>query len=201
MIIAGIDYSMSCPAICVYDSEDGKFSYSNTKIYFRSNLQRFEKFDEDNISAENHGPWKTEEDRYDDIATWAMSVLYPEFTDLKIADKIFLEGYSYGSTGRVFHIAENTAILKHEMWGWQMNFEIIPPTVIKKFATGKGNANKELMYEAFESENPGINLRSRLTPRSSNIISPVSDIVDSYFIAKCGFDTCKDDISVVEGSE
>ena len=148
MIIAGIDYSMSCPAICVYDSENGKFSFSNTKNYFRSNLQRFEKFDEDNLSAENHGSWKTEEDRYDDIANWAMNIMRPK------VEKVYLEGYSYGSTGRVFHIAENTAILKHLMWENRIEFEIIPPTVIKKFATGKGNANKELMYESFESENP-----------------------------------------------
>ena len=101
-------------------------------------------------------------------------------------DKVFLEGYSYGSTGKVFHIAENTGVLKYLMWDEELNFEIIPPTVIKKFATGKGNANKEKMYEAFCTENPNLDLRSQLTPRSSNVISPVSDIVDAYFIAKYG---------------
>ena len=34
MIIAGIDYSMSCPAICVYDTQKGKFSFNNTHHYF-----------------------------------------------------------------------------------------------------------------------------------------------------------------------
>jgi hypothetical protein len=87
---------------------------------------------------------------------------------------------------KVFHIAENTAILKYNLWDAQIEFDIIPPTVIKKFATGKGNANKEKMYEAFVNENPGVDLRSWLTPRSSNVISPVSDIVDAYFIAKYG---------------
>ena len=107
-------------------------------------------------------------------------------TNIHQVDKVLLEGYSYGSTGKVFHIAENTAILKYNLWDEQIPFSIIPPTVIKKFATGKGNANKEKMYEEFVKENPGVDLRSDLTPRSSNVISPVNDIVDAYFIAKFG---------------
>ena len=182
MVIAGIDYSLTCPAICIHDSYDGVFNFDNAKFYFRSNLQRFDKFHENRIWGENHGQWKTDEDRYDDIATWALDIL----TSVHRVDKVYLEGYSYGSTGKVFHIAENTAILKYNLWDEQIEFEIIPPTVIKKFATGKGNANKEKMYEAFINENPGVDLRSELTPRSSNVISPVSDIVDAYFIAKYG---------------
>ena len=68
MIIAGIDYSLTCPAICIHDTRWGAFSYHNTCNYFRSNLKRFEQFNENRLCAENHSPWKTEEDRYDDIA-------------------------------------------------------------------------------------------------------------------------------------
>jgi hypothetical protein len=68
-------------------------------------------------------------------------------------------------------------------------FVSIPPTVIKKFATGKGTANKDIMYEAFQAEllTPP-NLKESLIPKAKNIISPVSDIVDSYFIAKYGLE-------------
>ena len=71
----------------------------------------------------------------------------------------------------------------------EIEFDIVPPTVIKKFATGKGNANKEKMYEAFDVENPGVDIRSWLTPRSTNTISPVSDVVDAYFIVKYGLNS------------
>ena len=145
-------------------------------------VRELEKYDEDNLHGENHSSWKTDEDRYDDIANWAMIILLRKYH----VDKVILEGYSYGSTGKVFHIAENTAVLKYLMWDEELEFEIVPPTVIKKFATGKGNANKEKMYEAFCTENPKVDLRSQLTPRSSNVISPVNDIVDAYFIAKYG---------------
>lgn len=182
MIVAGIDYSLSCPAICVHDTQKGKFSFETTYHYFRSNLKKYDKFHEGRLWGENHGQWKTDEDRYDDIATWALDMLM----SVHKVDMVYIEGYSYGSTGKVFHIAENTAVLKYNLWDAKLDFEIVPPTVIKKYATGKGNANKEKMYEAFVNENPNVDLRSDLTPRSSNVISPVSDVVDAYFIAKYG---------------
>ena len=45
------------------------------------------------------------------------------------------------------------------------------------------------MYEAFTAEllTP-TDLKTRLTPKSKKIRSPVSDIVDSYFIAKWGWE-------------
>ena len=86
----------------------------------------------------------------------------------------------------MFNIAENTGILKHYLKKNKFNFETIPPTVIKKHATGKGNANKELMYETFLSESH-VDLQSQLSPKSTKISNPVSDIVDSFYICKTGF--------------
>jgi len=180
-VLAGIDYSMSCPAICVYNTESGNFCYNNTKAYFRSNLTRFEAFKEGNLEGCNHGPWKHEMDRYDDISSWALDIL-----SKNKVDQVYLEGYSFGSTGRVFNIAENTAILKYNLWADMIHFDVIPPTTVKKFATGKGNASKEDMFNKFNEENPNIDLRGLLTPRSTGVISPLNDIVDSYYILKYG---------------
>ena len=73
------------------------------------------------------------------------------------------------------------------MWKNKIPFKSYPPTVIKKFATGKGNANKEVMYESFVDEllTP-TDLKERLTPKATKVKNPVSDLVDAYFIAKCG---------------
>ena len=57
--------------------------------------------------------------------------------------------------------------------------EIVQPTVIKKYATGKGNSNKEAMLEAWKTE-PGT---FDLVQETGN---PASDIVDSYFLCKYG---------------
>jgi len=180
-VLAGIDYSLSCPAICVYDTKRDAFCYETVNLYFRSNLMRFEAFKEGNLEGSNHGPWACEMDRYDDISSWTLNIL-----DSNSVDQVYLEGYSFGSTGRVFNIAENTAILKYNLWEELIHYEVIPPTTVKKYATGKGNASKEDMFNKFNEENPNANLKELLTPRSSGVISPLNDIIDAYYILKYG---------------
>jgi len=180
-VLAGIDYSLTSPAICVYDTEKGDFSYQCTEMYFRSNLTRFEAFSEGNLHGSNHGPWDSEIDRYDDISSWALRVL----TKHQVT-QVYLEGYSFGSTGRVFNIAENTGILKYKLWDALIHCDILAPTTVKKFATGSGRASKVDMYNQFVEENGESNLKDSLTTSSDNIISPLNDVVDAYYILKCG---------------
>jgi hypothetical protein len=66
--------------------------------------------------------------------------------------------------------------------------KILPPTEVKKYATCKGNADKQMMYDSFVQDT-GAALRLTITPDKKEITSPVSDIVDSYFICKKLFDT------------
>jgi hypothetical protein len=96
---------------------------------------------------------------------------------------VALEGYAYSASGRVFHIAENTGILKYKLYHLGVPVTIIPPTEVKKFASGKGNADKTQMYDAFVWET-GMHLKAVLAPNRKEIGSPVSDIVDSYYICK-----------------
>ena len=89
-----------------------------------------------------------------------------------------MEDYAYAATGRVFHIAENAGILKYKLKNFKT--QTIPPTVIKKFATGKGNASKEDMLDAWKKEDGTF----ELIQETGN---PASDIIDSYFICKYGY--------------
>ena len=82
-------------------------------------------------------------------------------------------------------------IAKHEeIYGDQsQRITSVPPSMVKKYATGRGNANKEVMYEAFNAElvTPP-DLQQRLKPKSKKLSNPVTDIVDAYFIAKWGWE-------------
>ena len=60
---------------------------------------------------------------------------------------------------------------------------MIAPTALKKFAAGKGNADKCVMHAAFK-EQTGIDLMVSMEKESKDCGSPVSDIVDSYFLAR-----------------
>ena len=59
----------------------------------------------------------------------------------------------------------------------------MPPTVLKKFATGKGNSDKEKMHEAFVGQF-GVDLRRAMTPLNTKVGNPVSDIVDAIFLCR-----------------
>jgi len=122
-------------------------------------------------------------ERYENLAEWVIECIRWYHGRVQC---VYLEDYAFAATGRVFDIAENTGILKHQLRVNKFKFETIAPTVVKKEATGKGNANKELMYETFLAET-NVDVKSLLTPNSTKIVNPVSDIVDSYYICKTGF--------------
>lgn len=66
------------------------------------------------------------------------------------------EGYSMGSPkmgniGRFFDIGEQGGILKLLAYRRGANILLVPPTSLKKFATGKGNADKESVIASVAS--------------------------------------------------
>lgn len=172
-VICGIDYSMSNPTICnITGAAEFKFEYCG--FQYLTNTKHTGKFMKGAIVGHHHRPYSSQEERFADIATWALTVV-------GMADFIVLEDYAMGAKGRVFHIGENTGILKHKLWKMNKKFVVIAPTVIKKFATGKGNANKDKMHEAFLAET-GVDMMKVIGVEKTD--SPVSDIVDSYYMAK-----------------
>ena len=172
----GIDYSLSSPAICVCR---GKFKFENCKIYYLTNVKKYEG-DFGNINGRLHLPYTTETQRHDQISDWALSII-----DTAIGN-IFIEGYSFGSKGLVFNLAENMGTLKHKLYKLNKRFESIVPGQVKKNATDKGNADKLKMYEQFVKDT-GVNLMKEFD--QSKLNNPVTDVVDAYYVAKAGYDT------------
>ena len=188
MRIAGIDYSLTSPAICVWkstDDDDGFFNFDDCALYYLEIPKRRGPTPHGilNIHANPYPEWETEEERHELLSKWTMSII--------TGCEVFIEGYAFATSGtsHVRSIAENTGLLKHKMYKVKQSFTSVPPTVIKKYATGKGNANKEGMYEAFVDEllTP-TDLTERLTPKATKVKNPVSDLVDSYFICKYGWE-------------
>ena len=175
--IAGIDFSLSSPSICIYTGDN--FNYKDCFFYFLTDRKKNAKYYNHKLIGSLMEPYLCQEERYHNISNWALKVL-----SIHHVDTVFIEDYAFAATGRVFHIAENCGVLKYRMF--LSNYSVIPiaPTQIKKFATGKGNANKEDMQVAFIEEtgyNPKLELN--LTDKQWN---PSSDIIDSYYICKYG---------------
>ena len=177
MIIAGIDYSLRSPCICVFAGEDDEpFSFNRCTFSFLTDTKKYANFFLNNIYGERFQDWNQDFQRYKSIADWSMDQMVG-------CEQIAIEGYSMGSKGKVFNIAENTGILKYKIYNMGIPLEVVPPTTVKKFATGKGNADKTVMHNHFMAET-NQNLRKSITPDKKKIGNPVSDIVDSYYICK-----------------
>jgi len=169
--IAGIDYSTTSPSICVKvgDSWDIHFLTLKKKLADEYWYEPFLFFGHTlpNIPITIS--------RYKYISSWAMDVI--KSYDVSA---VILEDYAYAATGRVFNIGENTGILKYRLLHKDIPFYEVPPTVIKKYATGKGNAKKEMMLSNFITTT-GVNIHDVMNYAGDN---PISDIVDSFFICE-----------------
>ena len=173
MKIVGIDYSMTSPGVVTFEGELEDFKFTNCKAHYLTGVKKYE-FEYANVRGDLLSDWISQEERYNNIAEWTM-----QFVDG--ADYVAIEGYSMGSSGRVFNIAENCGVLKHLLWKANYKTFIYSPSEIKKHASGKGNTNKDGMYNAFvDAGNPDI--AKSIIPDKKSIQSPVADIVDAYYI-------------------
>ena len=64
-------------------------------------------------------------------------------------------------------------------------YDTIVPSVVKKHASGKGNADKQLMYDSFKEHTKKDLMKIFDMGKLNN---PVTDIIDSYYIAKVGYE-------------
>ena len=167
----GIDYSLTSPAICVNNG--------NLMFYYFTSKKKWIGQQSENIIGYEHREWKDPIERFTYISDFAIDIIKQTKNP-----EIYIEGYSYGSKGRgLFQIAENCGILKYRLQEQNFNYETVVPSVVKKGATGKGNADKDLMYEAFVKE---VKIDLKKVFDTEKVGNPLSDIVDSYYIQKVG---------------
>ena len=167
--IIGIDYSLTSPAVCV----NGK------KFYYLTNKKKWQVKINENIIGYAHKEWTDPIQRFTYISDFVFDILFTTNNPT-----IFIEGYSFGSKGQgLFQIAENCGILKYRLLEKGYDYNTVVPSVVKKGATGKGNADKDKMYEAFVKETK-IDLKKLFD--TDKVGNPISDIVDSYYIQNDG---------------
>jgi hypothetical protein len=116
--------------------------------------------------------------------------------ELLPGDKIILENYDFGkrgSTDNIVQMVEHTYALKQRIFEKypEVDFYLASSTEIKKIA-GSGNYTKYDMYTSFIKEDVKSSLLEFLKNEDEKlyiknediILSPVNDIVDSYFAVK-----------------
>jgi len=173
--IIGIDYSLTSPAVCINDNGELMFYYLTNKKKWIGQMAK-------NIIGYEHKEYDTPIKRFSQISDWVFDILKDTFHKQQ---EVFIEGYSFGSKGQgIFQIAENCGILKYRLQELGVDYDTVVPSVVKKGATGKGNADKDMMYEAFVKET---NIDLKKIFDTEKVGNPISDIADSYFIQKVGY--------------
>lgn len=176
----GIDNSLTSPGIVCLD-ENGKIDW----MRYYSHKTKWDGKLGDNLYGIPYPPYTSEEERIYKLSSMTTSLVEAEIKEGHDVS-VVIEGYSFGSTGmRLFQIAENTGLLKNMLWLRGIKFCVTPPTTIKKLATGKGNAQKQVVYDCFCVET-GLNLHDVFGFKSNKAVNPISDIADAYWMAKWG---------------
>lgn len=177
--LAGIDWSITSPAICIHPMQE-KWDWRRCQFYgFSHTDKQLNAVNHDAINLTPYRDVDMEGDlaRFDSFASWATSLV-----QVHRVKRGGLEGYAMGAKGKVFSIAESTALMKYNLWRHNVDLDIYSPTLIKKFATESGRADKDAMLTAFVKDT-GWNIKLDLheTDKQKN---PSSDMVDSYWICK-----------------
>lgn len=183
MRVYGIDYSMTCPSICMFDGECWHIRYL---ISVERHIGKWYEFQTPigliEVAGDRYQDHSSQEDRFDKISEWASTCI----DDANA--RVVIEDYAMGAKGKVFHIAENCGLLKHKLWSRGFKIETIAPTALKKFATGKGNSDKNAMHAQF-TKDTGVDLLREMTPSAKDCGSPVSDVVDAFYLARWAWST------------
>ena len=202
--VVGIDYSVSCPAMCICLSKE--FSFENCKFTYTTDSNNWNR--KEYLDGQIIGHSALDPDMYADIDRLShLSDLFMDDIMDHIDDgerlNVGLEDYAFAGNGKITLLAENMGILKLKLRDEHHVFHSYSPATIKKFAresfpvelqrmeNGKLLImDKQKMYEAF-CYDTRVNLLEIFgldslltksgTPRRSN---PITDIVDAYFIAK-----------------
>ena len=179
MIKIGIDPSINCTGICVWDTD------RDTHCYYMipsKTTKKMDSFCHDFVhilpyikrDIRNSEYSEKEKFKFDNI--YNISNKIGIILDMFKPTHVYMEGISYGSVGSaaLVDLAFLNATIRMELKMRNIEFEIVSPTSLKKFACANGQAEKDIMIDAWK----------RMDSNISNIKDiKVDDLADSYFLA------------------
>lgn len=191
----GIDPSLNSTGLCILTYDDDNIIDKYFAIIKTSKLSKKEKIANENYSffdyyivdiynlkdyeEDNHLHEVAKTSNFISVLEKICEVITDYIQSKEVNINIVQEGISYGSslkTRSVFDLAGLNYMLRYKLRQYLKDFTsstywIIPPTEIKKFATGKGNSKKDVLIEEFKKKFPEFDL-----PK-------IDDVVDAYFMA------------------
>ena len=179
MITIGIDPSINCTGICVYNSVTMSHVYY---MIVSKCTKKMREFNNEYVHIIEYGKFESNKGEYPlkeynkayniyNICTIIRGILQVHETDL-----VQMEGVSYGSVGSaaLVDLAGLNFAIRMILFKEGMQFNILAPTAIKKFAVGNGAAEKDVMIASWK----------KLDKNVLDITDiKLDDLADSFFIA------------------
>ena len=178
MNIMGIDPSINCTGAAI--ASDINTIYILLPAHMTKKMRNFK---HDRISIIDYNKLETKGLNYEDKESTKAHNIYHIVTCLENIiqqyniDHVVMEGVAYNAAGSVVDLAGLNFAIRMMLIRNNINFTIITPNTVKKFAVANGGANKELMIYAWQ----------QLEPEMKNIKDfKVDDLADAYFMAQWG---------------
>jgi Holliday junction resolvasome RuvABC endonuclease subunit len=173
----GIDYSVTSPAVAAR-LPDGSVKF----FCYRQKKKHMVK--DDRLVMLDYPEYNCPEQRY---AALAKGLIEAVKGVVSLPCRVSIELYAFSASGMITGLAEATGVMKHYLWLDGCTISPYVASSIKKFATGKGNATKRDMVNAFAKvvgdPYPWFDL---VDDGKEKIPSPISDIVDAYYVLTFG---------------
>ena len=190
-IYVGIDPSINSTGVTVNVYDDGNLIYEHFYIIKPNKLTRKEDAVQKKYNILSYYIYNKLDDAYDsheqeiyktlsltDICLKIINIIRDVGVKHNVNDDniyIGMEGISYGSSVRtrsIYDLAGLNYLIRYTLIEVDVkNLYILPPTEVKKFATGIGNCSKDAMINIFR------NIYTELVD-----IPKLDDIADSWFI-------------------
>ncbi|QGZ13900.1 RuvC-like Holliday junction resolvase [Rhizobium phage RL38J1] len=179
----GVDYSMSCPSVCIEKDGELQFFYiiGSEKLCHEFKVGRVSvkglHYNPANIN--NEKKVKLRESHSDTERYMTLALLFEQYIPETTTDRAVFEAYAFGAKGRLAQMGENTGVLKAVLRAKGYKIETISPTTVKKYAFGSGKAEKEDMADVWFAEF-GFHVHEYLACDKGK--SPAADVIDSYYV-------------------
>lgn len=181
MIRIGLDLSINSTGVCVYNEKQDTHTYyiithkltKKQKNFSHKNFKyiQYEKEAPNKMDPYGEKEWKK---------TCNVSRIADQIENIVLKQKgevkCIIEGISYGSasSNNLADLAGLNFIVRHMLWTHNIDFDIVSPAANKKFAVGNGQADKDLMINAWKHCQPEMAKIEEIK---------IDDIADAYFLS------------------
>lgn len=178
-MIVGIDPSINSTGVCVYDDENNINYYyiipsKMTKKMISFSYENIQLYPYNKIDIDKHSEY-TEKEKIKFQNIYNICTNISNIIDKYNVKEVRMEGVSYGSTGSaaLVDLSFLNACIRMLLKNKDISFTIISPTSLKKFVCGNGQAEKDVIVDAWKRIDNKYDIKDIKT----------DDLADAYFLA------------------